>query len=172
MLRELPSQPIPEASKQSHSQGKRLSVLGLEPTSSGSCMTPHSPDHTRILHQFHPSFPMAQSQMAHSIKPFTPGVVTQKQFELVPLKRYPLQKSTWAFISCLPMQRSPGYQLLPPSSCPSTSLCYWTPTSFAVQEVDSSQFCVSQCPFTWLVSPIFLPFVIPEVGSSRPLVLG
>lgn len=133
-------------------------------------MTPHtlhSPSQTRL--------PMAQSQMSHYIKTFIAGVVTEKQFELVPLRRDPQQKSTWAFISSQSTQAQVSRSLVPAPVFLFIHLAGVTGLSFPLLSkrlAISSFCCVSQCPFTWLVSPTFVPFVIPEVASSQPLVLG
>lgn len=116
--------------------------------------TPHSPSQTRFPHQFHSRFPMAQSQMTQSVKPFIPAVVTQKQFELVPLWRDPQQKSTWAFT---PSQSTHAQVSLSIHLADVTGLqSPWLSKRLAIL----SSCRVSQCPFTWLVSPIFVPFVI------------
>lgn len=46
-------------------------------------------------------FPMEESQMSCSTEPFIHSIVTQKQLEMVPLRRDAQQTNPWAFISSM-----------------------------------------------------------------------
>lgn len=78
----------------------------------------HSHSQTRFPYCFHPEFPIAEPFMSWSIKQFIHSVVTQKQLELVPLRREPPWRNCWAFI---PSQSQHAQVSLFP--CPLLLLC-------------------------------------------------
>lgn len=72
------------------SAGTRVPLQRRLQCPNGPCWTPHSPQsHAQALcpPRFQPRFPVVESQMSPSIKPFLSGTVTQKQPELFPRQR-------------------------------------------------------------------------------------
>lgn len=95
---------------------------------------------------------MAESQISHSIKQFIHGAVTQKQHQLVPLRRDP-SKGTPRLLHPHSLSHMQILLLL-------MSLC---------------SCCVSQCPFTWLAQPkhwhfmascLRFPLTAPSISQS------
>lgn len=120
-------------------------------------------------------FPMAKSQISHSIKPFIHGAVAQEQPELVPLRWIPNQ-GTPGHLYPHSLQKSP----LPPESLAPAPLSVSIHLagslvflSFATQKaaIPSSPVFFQRL-FTWLVSPTILLCVIPKAGSPWPLFSG
>lgn len=97
---------------------------------------------------------MAESQISHSLKQFIHAAVTQKQHQLVPLRRDP-SKGTPRLLHSHSLSHMRISLLL-------MSLC---------------SCCVSQCPFTWLAQPkhwqfmascLRFPLTAPSISQSAP----
>lgn len=118
-------------------------------------------------------FPAAEFQMSHSIKPLIPGAVTQEQPELVPPRRTS-QEPPRAFIPFIfspSLRRQASFFGSRPLSVSVTSLA--SPASFVNQKIGDSRLLLCLSVSIHLAGvPHPHAFVIPRVGTSRPLVSG
>lgn len=141
LLRKLPSVSIDDALCQSHSQRHSLPLQRPKSLHRGSSSGQGWPLLAPCTPHWHiqTKFPIAESQKSCYIKQFIHSIVTQKEPELVPLRRYPqnppgllslhrqiVQKSCSSFwvlcSSCISLH--PSTWLAPPSLCLLLTKCW------------------------------------------------
>lgn len=171
ILRKLPSPTLHKTLSQSHSQGQGLYLLGPKTLGSrwlewpSTCLVWLStyPSHTvrrDFLSSLTPGFPLAESQMSHSIKQFIQSAVTPKQPKGVPLRRNQQQSIPLVFI---PSQSLLKKLLLFPSESSALSSVSQCPSSQPVH--------LPLCPLLWQSTASCLWLLPPRTQPAAPLQL-